>query len=149
MYEWERATSRPLVFDLRLESVHPLGLTRAHIERQLADWHAPCRYRLLEALTEHLAQCMLTDWHCSRVVMGIEKPGALGDLPRVGIRIMRDAGYGNASRTMRMSYSSYNAADRLPDQTAWGDLAACREEFLLHRMTPPRRMVFNQPNYSL
>ena len=28
VYEWERAASRPLVFDLRLESVHPLGLTR-------------------------------------------------------------------------------------------------------------------------
>jgi hypothetical protein len=33
---------------------------------------------------------MLTDWHCSRVVIGIEKPGALGDLARVGIRIVRD-----------------------------------------------------------
>ena len=91
VYEWERAASRPLVFDLRLESAHPLGLTRTLIERQLAVWLAPCRYRLLEALAEHLAQRMLTEWHCSRVVIGIEKPGALGDLARVGIRIMRDA----------------------------------------------------------
>ncbi len=90
VYEWERAASRPLVFDLRLESAHPLGLTRTLIERQLAGWLAPCRYRLLEALAEHLAQRMLTEWHCSRVVIGIEKPGALGDLARVGIRIMRD-----------------------------------------------------------
>lgn len=91
VYEWERAASRPLVFDLRLESVHSLGLTRTLIERQLADWLAPCRYRLLEALAEHVAQRMLTEWHCSRVVVGIEKPGALGDLARVGIRIMRGA----------------------------------------------------------
>jgi dihydroneopterin aldolase len=91
VYEWERVASRPLVFDLRLESVYPLGLTRALIERQLAGWLAPCRYRLLEALAEYIAQRMLTEWHCSRVVIGIEKPGALGDLARVGIRIMRDA----------------------------------------------------------
>ena len=91
VYEWERAALRPLVFDLRLESVHPLGLTRAHIERQLAGWLAPCRYRLLEALAEHVAQRMLMGWHCSQVIIGIEKPGALGALARVGIRIMRDA----------------------------------------------------------
>ncbi|MEQ1742276.1 MAG: dihydroneopterin aldolase [Candidatus Nitrotoga sp.] len=90
VYEWERAASRPLVFDLRLESVHPLGLTRTQIEKQLAWWLAPCRYRLLEALAEHLAQRMLIKWHCSRVVIGIEKPGALGDLARVGVRIMRN-----------------------------------------------------------
>jgi 7,8-dihydroneopterin aldolase/epimerase/oxygenase len=91
VYEWERVASRPLVFDLRVESVHPLGLTRNLIERQLAGWLAPCRYRLLEALADHVAQRMLTEWYCSRVVIGIEKPGALGDLARVGIRIMRDA----------------------------------------------------------
>lgn len=91
VYEWERAASRPLVFDLRLESAQPLGLTRTLIERQLEDWLAPCRYRLLEALADQVAQRMLIEWHCSRVVIGIEKPGALGNLARVGIRIMRDA----------------------------------------------------------
>lgn len=91
VYEWERADLRPLVFDLRLESTHPLGLTRTLIEQQLADWLSPCRYRLLEALADHIAQSMLMEWHCSRVEIGIEKPGALGDLARVGIRIMRDA----------------------------------------------------------
>lgn len=91
VYEWERAASRPLVFDLQLESAGPLGLTRTLIEQQLAGWLAPCRYRLLEALAEHVARQMLTEWHCSRVVIGIEKPGALGDLARVGIRIMRGA----------------------------------------------------------
>ena len=89
VYEWERTASRPLVFDLQLESAHPLGLTRTLIKQQLAVWLAPCRYRLLEALAEHVAQRMLTEWHCSRVVIDIEKPGALGDLARVGIRIMR------------------------------------------------------------
>ena len=92
VYEWERVDVRPLVFDLRLESTQPLNLDRALIEQRLNAWLAPCRYRLLEALAEHLAQCMLSEWRCSRVVVGIEKPGALGDIARVGIRIARDAG---------------------------------------------------------
>jgi dihydroneopterin aldolase len=140
VYEWEQAASRPLVFDLRLESAHPLGLTRALIERQLAGWLAPCRYRLLEALAEHVAQRMLMEWHCSRVVIGIEKPGALGDQARVGIRIVRDAK--NASCIMRMNYSSCNANGSTTRSNSVGDLAVCREEFLLHRMTPPRRRSF-------
>jgi dihydroneopterin aldolase len=91
VHEWERADSRPLVLNLQLENTHPFDLTRTQIEQQLSEWVAPCRYQLLEALAEHLAQRMLIEWHCSRVGIGIEKPGALGDLARVGIRIVRDA----------------------------------------------------------
>jgi len=89
VYEWERTAARPLVFDLRLDSQCPLYLNRALITQQLEVWLAPCRYRLLEALAEHLCACMLAEWHCSDVVLGIEKPGALGDIARVGIRIAR------------------------------------------------------------
>ncbi len=91
VYEWEREAVRPLVFDLQLEGDRSLQLARADIEQHLADWLVPCRYRLLEALAEHLAQCIMDKWGCSRVVLGIEKPGALGDLARVGIRIARSA----------------------------------------------------------
>ena len=89
VYEWERTEDRPLIFDLRLDSQRPLNLNRALITQQLEAWLAPCRYRLLEALAEHLCVCMLAEWHCSHVVLGIEKPGALGDIARVGIRITR------------------------------------------------------------
>ena len=89
VFEWERKAERPLVFDLQLESDLPLTLTRQTIEQQISAWVTPCRYRLLEALAEHLVQRMLTEWQCSRVMLGIEKPGALGDLARVGIRIIR------------------------------------------------------------
>ena len=89
VYEWEREAVRPLVFDLQLSSEWPLNLDRAEITRRLSDWLIPCRYRLLEAQAEYLAQCMLRHWACSRIVLGIEKPGALGELARVGIRIVR------------------------------------------------------------
>jgi dihydroneopterin aldolase len=91
VFEWEREAVRPLVFDLLLESKYPIDLTRAIIERQLTDWLIPCQYRLLEALAEYLTQRILTEWQCKRVVLGIEKPGALGELARVGIRITRNS----------------------------------------------------------
>ena len=89
VYEWERLRERPLIFDLRLESMQPLHLDRMLITKKLEEWLASCRYRLLEALAEHLCDCILAEWECSRVVLGIEKPGALGDIARVGIRINR------------------------------------------------------------
>ncbi len=89
VYEWERVAERLLIFDLQLESCEPLNLSRSVIEKRLAAWLAPCRYRLLEALAEHLCACIFAEWRCNRVLLGIEKPGALGDIARVGIRIHR------------------------------------------------------------
>jgi len=89
VYEWERTAERPLIFDLRLESAQPLNLNRTLIVQRLNAWLEPCRYRLLEALAEHLCARILAEWQCSRVELGIEKPGALGDIARVGIRINR------------------------------------------------------------
>ena len=91
VYEWEREALRPLVFDVHLTAPVSFKLSRSELAAQMAVWLQPCRYRLLEALAEHLAQHMLREWHCLRVVIGIEKPGALGDLARVGVRIARSA----------------------------------------------------------
>lgn len=90
VYEWEREALRPLVFGLHLEHEKPLELSRNSIEQQLVVWLKPCRYRLLEALAEYLAERIMSAWQCSKVVISIEKPGALGDLARVGVRIQRD-----------------------------------------------------------
>lgn len=89
VYEWEREALRPLVFDIHLTAFVSFNISRSEIAAQMTIWLQPCRYRLLEALAEHLAQCMLREWPCGRVVIGIEKPGALGDLARVGVRIVR------------------------------------------------------------
>ena len=91
VYEWEREALRSLVFDVHLTMPDPLKLSRTEIATQMTAWLKPCRYRLLEALAEHLARCMLREWPCCRVVIGIEKPGALGDIARVGVRIARSA----------------------------------------------------------
>lgn len=89
VYEWERIAERPLILSLQLSSVQPLYLTRTMIENQLMIWIAPCRYRLLETLAEYLTQRMFAQWGCTRIVLEVEKPGAMGDLARVGIRITR------------------------------------------------------------
>jgi 7,8-dihydroneopterin aldolase/epimerase/oxygenase len=89
VFEWEREALRPLVFNVQLTTPNSFWLSRADLEARMTMWLKPCRYRLLEALAEYLAQCMLKEWHCHRVVIGIEKPGALGDLARVGVRILR------------------------------------------------------------
>lgn len=89
VHEWERKAVRPLVFDLLLTTPFLFGLTRVEVATRMATWIQPCRYRLLETLAENLAQKMLHEWSCSRVVISIEKPGALGDLARVGVRIER------------------------------------------------------------
>ena len=91
VYEWEREALRPLVFDVHLTAPDSFRLSRAEVAAQMTIWLEPCRYRLLETLAEYFAQRMLREWPCSRVSIAIEKPGALGDLARVGIRIERDA----------------------------------------------------------
>ncbi len=89
VYEWERGAARPLVLCLQIASTQPLSLSRTLIEQKFTLWLAPCRYRLLEALAEHLMQRMFAEWHCQRIVLEIEKPGALGELAQVGIRFTR------------------------------------------------------------
>ncbi|MGZ8256776.1 MAG: dihydroneopterin aldolase [Gallionella sp.] len=89
VYEWEREALRPLVLSLQLHSTEPLNLSRALIEQQLAMWLEPCRYRLLEALAQHLTEQMFAAWTCQKIVLEMEKPGALGDFARVGVCISR------------------------------------------------------------
>lgn len=89
VYEWEREALRPLVLCLQLHCDAPLNLSRPQIEQQLASWLAPCRYRLLEALAEHLIAQMFAAWACQTIVLEMEKTGALGELARVGICFAR------------------------------------------------------------
>ena len=89
VYEWERVAARPLIFDFRLEAAQRFSLNRGEMEGRLRDWVAECRYQLLEALAEHIAQKLISEFSCRRVCIAIEKPGALGKMARVGIRITR------------------------------------------------------------
>ena len=91
VYDWERAATRPLVFDFWLEAAQRFAVNREQIEKRLRDWVAECRYQLLEALAEDIAQKLISECACQQVCIAIEKPGALGKVARVGIRITRYA----------------------------------------------------------
>jgi dihydroneopterin aldolase len=92
VYEWERVAARPLVFDLWMDAEQSFAINHEQMQERLRDWLAACRYQLLEALAEHIAQKVMSEFCCRRVCIAIEKPGALGDVARVGIRITRYAG---------------------------------------------------------
>lgn len=91
VYDWERVAARPLIFDFRLEATQHFSVNREQVEERLRDWVAECRYQLLEALAEHIAQKLIREFACRRVCIAIEKPGALGRIARVGVRITRFA----------------------------------------------------------
>jgi len=91
VYDWERKAARPLIFDFWLEAAQHFAVNREQMEERLRGWVAECRYQLLEALAEHIAQKLIREFSCQRVCIAIEKPGALGTVARVGIRITRYA----------------------------------------------------------
>ena len=91
VYDWERVAARPLIFDFWLEAAQRFALNRGEMEERMRGWVAECRYQLLEALAEHIAQKLISEFACRRVCIAIEKPGALGRIARVGIRITRYA----------------------------------------------------------
>ena len=91
VYDWERVAARPLIFDFWLEAAQCFAVNREQVEERLCDWVAECRYQLLEALAEHIAQKVIREFACQRVCIAIEKPGALGKIARVGVRITRFA----------------------------------------------------------
>ena len=98
VYDWERVTKRPLIFDFWLETTQHLVLNRNQIEDRIRGWVAVCKYQLLEALAEDIAQKLICECACQRVSIAIEKPGALGPVVRVGIRITRYASVTSASK---------------------------------------------------
>jgi dihydroneopterin aldolase len=91
VYDWERVAASPLIFDLWLEAAQCFSVNREQMAERLRDWVAEYRYQLLEALAEHIAQKLISEFACQRVCIAIEKPGALGKVARVGIRITRYA----------------------------------------------------------
>ena len=91
VYDWERVAARPLIFDFWLEAAQCFSVNHEQMEERLRDWVAECRYQLLEALAEHIAQKLITEFACQRVCIANEKPGALGKIARVGICITRYA----------------------------------------------------------
>lgn len=98
VYDWEQKIRQPLLLDLELGwSLQAAGfsddlsltLDYDRLSRELLAWVAVQRFELIEALAEHLAQWIQTEFGVPWLRMTLTKPGAVRRARAVGLRIER------------------------------------------------------------
>ena len=97
-YDWERDIRQTLVIDLELKADFTRAVQTDALEDAL-DYAAisqrviavcdESRFQLLEALAEHLAEIVLTEFSVESLRMTITKPGAVAEAEGVGVVIDR------------------------------------------------------------
>lgn len=97
-YDWERDIRQTLVIDLELKAEFARAATTDALEDALdyaaisARVIAVCnesRFQLLEALADHLAALLLSEFSIAGLRMTIKKPGAVDMADGVGVIIQR------------------------------------------------------------
>lgn len=98
VYEWERASLRPVLLDLEIAAasteafVHDStkGLMNYDsIARRLTAMLKDLRYKTVERLAEHIALTVLSEFHAPWVKVTVGKPGAVSNAAMVGVTIER------------------------------------------------------------
>ena len=97
-YDWERTAQQTLILDLEIalpsrdastsdNLVDTIDYDKAvqRIRASLSEQH----FLLLEALAEHIANLLLTEFHAPWVSVAVTKPGILQDVGQVGVCIQR------------------------------------------------------------
>jgi len=97
-YDWERDIRQTLVIDLELKSDFTRAaqsdalndaLDYAAISQRVIAVCEESRFQLLEALADHLASIVLSEFAIERLQMMITKPGAVAEAEGVGVVIDR------------------------------------------------------------
>jgi len=97
-YDWERDIRQTLVVDLELTSDFTRAaqtdaledaLDYAAISQRVIAVCEESRFQLLEALADHLASIVLSEFAIERLQMMITKPGAVAEAEGVGVVIDR------------------------------------------------------------
>ena len=97
-YDWERDIRQTLVIDLELEvdftraartDALEDALDYAALSQRIIGACDVARFQLLEALAEHLAAIVLSEFSVERLQMTITKPGAVPEAEGVGVVIER------------------------------------------------------------
>ena len=97
-YDWERDIRQTLVIDLELKADFARAaetdaltdaLDYAAISKRVIAVCDESRFQLLEALAEHLATLLLTEFSIAGLQMTVTKPGAVEDADSVGVVIER------------------------------------------------------------
>jgi dihydroneopterin aldolase len=98
IFDWERKVRQRVVLDLTLHA----GLRRAarsdriadaldykKVSKRVQEAVRKSRFRLLEALAEEVARLLLAEFPARKVVVRVEKPGALRGARTVAVTITR------------------------------------------------------------
>ena len=97
-YDWERDIRQTLVIDLELKADFARAadtdaledaLDYAAISQRIIEVCEASRFQLLEALSEHLARLLLTEFAITGLRLTINKPGAVSEAEAVGVVIER------------------------------------------------------------
>ena len=97
-YDWERDIRQTLVIDLELKADFARAaetdaltdaLDYAAISKRVIAVCDESRFQLLEALAEHLATLLLTEFSIAGLQMTVTKPGAVEAADGVGVVIER------------------------------------------------------------
>lgn len=97
-YDWERDIRQTLVIDLKLKADFARAaetdaltdaLDYAAISKRVIAVCDESRFQLLEALAEHLATLLLTEFSIAGLQMTVTKPGAVEAADGVGVVIER------------------------------------------------------------
>ena len=97
-YDWERDVRQTLVIDLKLKADFARAaetdaltdaLDYAAISKRVIAVCDESRFQLLEALAEHLATLLLTEFSIAGLQMTVTKPGAVEAADSVGVVIER------------------------------------------------------------
>lgn len=99
-FDWEREVEQRVLLNVRLHcdiaaaaatDDLPDALDYKAVSKRLLELVKESRCHLLETLAEQLADALLREFSASRVVLQLEKPGAVRDAASVGIVIERAA----------------------------------------------------------
>ena len=98
VYDWERAITQPLLIDIALETdisaaAHSDDVADALNYKAVCDdvtaWCQEIQAKLLEHLAGAVADKLLENYPCKKVILSIAKPTAISQADAVGVQITR------------------------------------------------------------
>lgn len=98
VYDFERISMQTLTLDLTLgfdcskagqSDALPDALDYDRLAKRIRGWAAEQRFLLLEAFAEQLCQVVLSEFDVTSIDLTVNKPGAVMNCARMGVRIQR------------------------------------------------------------
>ena len=100
IFDWEREITQTISLDLKMEfNIRTAGksdniadtLDYKAVSKRLIQFVEASEFQLVEALAEHCANIILTEFPVKKVKLKLSKPGAVRGSSAVGVMIVRTA----------------------------------------------------------